>query len=135
MGARNCARCSKVFDYVNGPPLCPSCRSQDENDFKKVRDYLYDNPESTIVAVSKELNVSIKKINRFIKEGRLEIKRFKNISMECRSCGKPIDTGEYCDKCKHDLTNNLKAASKGQSNNESSQHTQHYEGFLSRRDK
>jgi flagellar operon protein (TIGR03826 family) len=99
VAAKECARCKKLFDYVIGPPLCRECKEQDEKDFHRIKDFLYENPNSTMADISKELNISVRKITRFLKEGRLETKKFKNIVLRCKKCGTPIDNGDYCSKC------------------------------------
>lgn len=107
MAVRNCARCNKVFEYFSGPPLCQRCKDQDDEDFKRVREYLYDNPLSSIIDVSKALDISVGKISRFIREGRLETKKYNNITIKCKSCGIPIKTGQYCPKCLNEMANRL----------------------------
>lgn len=107
---RNCRKCGKIFNYIGGTPICPLCREQDEVDFKRVKQYLYDNPGATISQVSTELEVSVEKIKRYLKDGRLEIIGDEgNMILECESCGKAIRTGRYCDECERDITRELKA--------------------------
>ena len=37
----NCMKCGTMFTYNMGAQLCPICKKQDEEDFKKVKAYLY----------------------------------------------------------------------------------------------
>lgn len=107
---RNCRRCGKIFSYFSGPPICPVCKQLDETDFKRVKEYLYQNPGATLQQVSSELEISVDKIKRFLKEGRLEIVgEDANLFLECESCGKAIKTGRFCDECEKNLTRDLSA--------------------------
>ncbi|NJD03309.1 MAG: MerR family transcriptional regulator [Ruminiclostridium sp.] len=107
---RNCRKCGKIFTYLGGGPICPSCKQADEEDFKRVRDYLYDHPGSSLNQVSLELDISVEKIKRFLKDGRLEITDEEgNMFLECESCGKSIKSGRYCVNCERDLASNLKS--------------------------
>lgn len=100
---RNCRRCGKIFNYIGGPPICPACREMDEEDYKRVKEYLYQHPGASMTEVSTTLDVSIEKLKRFLKEGRLEIVGDDpNFVLECEICGKSIRTGRFCDACERD---------------------------------
>ncbi|WP_026895472.1 TIGR03826 family flagellar region protein [Clostridiisalibacter paucivorans] len=110
MDVRNCRKCGKIYQY-DGFKICPTCRKEDEIDFQKVKDYLYDNPNATIQMVSEETEVSEKKILRYLKEGRLELKDgSKNLILECERCGVSIKTGRFCDKCAVEIERELKSS-------------------------
>lgn len=107
---RNCRKCGKIFSYMGGSPYCQTCRQADEEDFKKVKDYLYRNPGANITQVSVELEISVEKIRRFLKEGRLEITSSEgNMLLECENCGKAIKSGRFCDECERSLAAGLKS--------------------------
>lgn len=98
MDLRNCIKCDRVFAY-NGSEVCSRCAGSDIEDFKKVKDYLYDNPGATIVEVSEETGVDEKKILRYLRESRIEIRESDNLLLDCQRCGKPIRSGRFCDPC------------------------------------
>lgn len=101
---RNCRRCGRIFNYLSGSPICTSCKEDDENDFKRVKQYLYENPKATISEVASELDISIEKIKKFLREERLEIVGNGGITgLECEKCGTFIKTGRFCDDCNKDL--------------------------------
>jgi len=76
----------------------------EEIEFKKVKEYVYDNPGATISETSQETGVSVEKIIRFLREERLEIKSEEsNMVLECERCGVPIKSGRYCERCKREL--------------------------------
>ncbi len=107
---RNCRKCGKIYNYVGGAPLCPVCKQEEEEDFQRVKEYLYEFPGASVTQVSTELDISIEKIKRFLKEGRLEITNDEgNLILECEKCGRSIKSGRYCDACERDLTSRLKS--------------------------
>ena len=108
---RNCKRCGRVYNYIGGVPLCPSCRDADEEDYKRIKEYLYENPGASMSEVSEVLNVSVEKITRFLKEGRLEIVgEGGNFILACERCGKSIKTGRFCNECYAEISKDLGSA-------------------------
>jgi len=108
---RNCRRCNKIYNYVSGPPICVACRQLDEEDFKKVKEYLNDNPGASLQQISNEMEISVEKIKRFLKEGRLEIVSSEgNMVLECESCGKAIKSGRFCVHCGREVADDFKSA-------------------------
>lgn len=107
---RNCRKCGKIFTYMGGSPICPACKQLDEEDFKRIKEFLYNNPGASLNHVSSELDISVEKIKRFLKDGRLEIVSEEgNMFLECESCGKAIKSGRLCGECEMDLASNLKS--------------------------
>lgn len=105
---RNCPRCGKLFAYM-GRPICNRCVEQEEEEFKVVKEYIYNNPGATVFEVSDVTGVTVEKIMRFLREERLEISsENSNLILECEKCGTPIKTGRYCEQCRADLTNEMK---------------------------
>ncbi|CAK7049931.1 MerR family transcriptional regulator [Tissierella carlieri] len=106
MDIRNCAKCGKIYQY-DGFRICHSCRKTGEDEFQKVKEYLYDNPGATISEVEEATGVDSRKIIVFLREGRLEIGEGSNLILECEKCGVSIRTGRFCDKCKNNLQREL----------------------------
>ena len=107
---RNCRKCGKIFSYMGGTPICQACKQLDEEDFKRVKDYLYKNPGSNMGQISEELEISVEKIKRFLKDGRLEITSDDgNMILECETCGKAIKSGRLCDECERNLAAGFKS--------------------------
>ena len=108
---RNCRKCGKLYNYIGGVPKCPQCKELEEEDFKRVKQYLYENPGASLTQVSTELEVSIELIRRFLKDGRLEITNEEgNMILECENCGKSISSGRYCQECERNLASGLRSA-------------------------
>ena len=107
---RNCRRCNRIFNYIGGMSICLECKQEDDTNFKKVKEYLYDHPKASMVDVSKELEISIQQIKSYLKEGRLEIVGDGgNMFLECERCGKSISSGRYCNDCTKDVSNDVKS--------------------------
>ncbi|MFZ5353334.1 MAG: TIGR03826 family flagellar region protein [Bacillota bacterium] len=105
---RNCPRCGRVFSYV-GRPICNNCLNAEEDEFKRVKDYIYDNPGANMSEVSEATDVSVEKIMRFLRDERLEIVSGEgNMILECERCSKAIKTGRFCETCKDELATGLK---------------------------
>lgn len=108
---RNCRRCGKIYNYIGGAPICPDCKKLDEEDFQKVKEYLYQNPGASINQVSVDLDISVEKIRRYLKEGRLEItSEDGNMILECENCGKSIKSGRFCPECERELESGFRSA-------------------------
>ncbi|MHB1392768.1 MAG: TIGR03826 family flagellar region protein [Clostridia bacterium] len=105
---RNCPRCGKIFTQM-GRPICNKCIETEENEFKVVKEYVYDNPGATISEVSQETEVTVEKIMRFLREERLEIKsENSNMLLECERCGRSINSGRFCENCKGEMNKDFK---------------------------
>lgn len=105
---KNCPRCGKIFSYM-GRPICNKCIEVEENEFKRVKEYVYDNPGATISETSQETEVTVEKIMRFLREERLEIKsENSNMVLECERCGTAIRSGRFCEHCKRDINAGFK---------------------------
>jgi hypothetical protein len=108
MEQRNCKRCGKIFLYITGYPLCKECKLKDEVEFRKVREYIRQNPGVKIDQVAKTLNIPQLQILRYLREGRIEALEKDNINIACDLCGGPIKTGRFCERCKEQINAELK---------------------------
>ena len=110
MDIKNCKRCGKMFSYLSGMIICNECKKNDEEDFAKVKKYLYDNPGSSMQQISEVCEVSAEKITRFLREGRLEIREGSNVILECEICRKSIKSGRRCSSCAKQLERDMNKA-------------------------
>jgi flagellar operon protein (TIGR03826 family) len=110
MNVRNCRKCGRIFNYVAGPHICPSCREKQEEKFQEVKTYIRDNKDATINMVSEECNVEIPQIQQWIREERLAFSDDSPIGVSCENCGTMIKTGRFCEKCKREMANDLNSA-------------------------
>lgn len=109
MNLKNCIRCGRVYAY-DGFSICQQCRRDDEEDFRKVKEYLNENPGANVAEVSEATGVDAKKIIQFLKDGRLEVRDENNLLLDCERCGKPIRTGRFCEKCSLEMQRELNQA-------------------------
>ena len=108
MDIRNCKRCGNMFHY-NGNSVCNHCSEQEQQDFDKVRDYLFEHPNSPASEINQETGVEVKVITRFLKEGRLKMEGDGSDSLiTCEKCGDAIQSGRYCEKCLQEMQSELK---------------------------
>ena len=107
MEVRNCKGCGKLFNYLSGPPLCPTCAKALDLKFEEVKSYVYDHPRCDMQEVSEEMEVSIAQIKQWIREERLSFAEDSLIGIDCESCGVTIKTGRFCNSCKDRITNGL----------------------------
>ena len=106
---RNCKRCNRIYNYIGGAQICPSCKDLDEIDFKRIKEYLYENSGASLSEVSTVLDISVEKIKGFLKDGRLEIVGNEgNMALQCESCGTAIKTGRLCNECAKELQREFK---------------------------
>ncbi len=104
MDVRNCMKCGRLFNYLTGPRICPSCKDVLEEKFKEVKKYIQDNPHASIQMVSQEMEIEIKQLHQWIREERLLFSEDSMVTLDCEGCGGPIRTGRYCEECKSKLT-------------------------------
>ena len=112
MKIKNCRECGHIFEYIAGPQVCPSCYKANEKKFKEVRDFIYDHENATISIVSEACDVSERQLRQWVREERLELKSASISGVTCESCGRPITTGRFCNKCKALTIKELTDASK-----------------------
>jgi flagellar operon protein (TIGR03826 family) len=107
MDVRNCKGCGRLFNYISGPPLCPSCRKALDEKFEQVKEYIYDHPRVDMQEVSDVFDVPIAQIKQWIREERLAFAEDSMIGLECEKCGVTIRTGRFCKACKDKLAKGL----------------------------
>lgn len=110
MEVKSCKKCRRLFQYTSGPVLCVTCRKELEEIFQKVKQYIKEHQGASIMEVSEELDVSVRLIEKFLREGRLEVAPNSPIFIRCERCDKEIKSGHYCDECKKQLEAELKRA-------------------------
>lgn len=99
----NCPKCGRVFTRIKDT-LCPDCLKKEEDTYNLVRDYIKANPNSTMTQITKDTGVSTRKINKYLRDGRLEVTSGISDFLKCMSCGVPITTGKFCRNCSSKLS-------------------------------
>lgn len=113
MEVKSCRRCKALFHHVVGPQLCQKCKVKDEEDFARVKEYLYDNPGASMPVVCEEVGVTVRQVQQYLREGRLTVSEDSPIAIECERCNTRILTGRYCDSCTAAMTNQFSSTAKG----------------------
>lgn len=103
MNVRNCRNCGRIFNYMTGPILCAACKEELEAKFQEVKEYIREHKGVGIQQVSEECGVSTNQIHQWLREERLELVEGSAISLQCETCGAPIASGRYCEKCKREV--------------------------------
>ena len=110
MEVTNCRDCGRLFNYISGPRRCPECQKRLEEKFQQVKEFLRQNPDSSISQTATENDVTVKQIKQWIREERLVISNGMAEGIVCENCGKPIHTGRFCESCKKTMVQDLSNA-------------------------
>ena len=98
---RNCRNCRRLFQYNGfGDILCPECRKIDDEEFDRVKKYLYANPGVSQRRLCEETGVAYDKIMQWLRQERLVTTDASGLGLKCEQCGEPINSGRLCSKCK-----------------------------------
>ncbi len=103
----NCKKCGRIFQQITSRRICPDCEKALEDKFLEVRDYIRQNPNVSIMEVSREKEVSVEQIKQWVREERLLFTNAEGSGIECVMCGIPITTGKYCARCKGEMAHTL----------------------------
>lgn len=103
----NCSKCGRLFESKDGSSLCSRCNENVDDDFSKVKDYIYDHPTCSLKDVSDDTGVPTDSILKWIREGRILLSQDSAIRF-CQKCGAAIISGKYCPKCIAKLQETLK---------------------------
>ena len=112
MEVKACKNCKSLFQYITGPQICSKCKTVEEEMFQRVKEYLRENPGESMNIVSEETEVSVSLIEKFLRQGRLEVTPDSQITLTCEMCGKRITTGRFCAACKGEIKHGLSEARK-----------------------
>ncbi|WP_274362502.1 TIGR03826 family flagellar region protein [Paenibacillus thermotolerans] len=106
LGIANCPKCGKIY-AKNPRNMCPDCYKQIEDQFAKCVKYLRENRRCSLKELSDGTGVSTSMISNFIREGRISIAEFPNMSYDCEVCGAAIREGHLCEACRTKLSRDL----------------------------
>lgn len=109
MTLKNCAKCGRMFSGESHQRFCSNCSENDEDQFKIVREYIYDNPDCTVKETAEATEVPEEKILKFLRQGKLTLKG-DGVGLDCERCGKSIPSGRFCDNCAREMEQGFKQA-------------------------
>jgi hypothetical protein len=89
-----------MFMRINSP-ICPECVKAEDISFQKLKEYLDEHPENSIAMVSRETGVPMKRILKYIQDGRIELSvgMAEDNPLTCTRCGCSIRIGTMCEEC------------------------------------
>ena len=112
MNVRNCKKCNRIFNYVAGQVVCPTCREELEKKFQEVKKFIQDNRTVPLTVVAEECDVDVNQLKQWVREERLVFAEGSAMGIDCEICGAPILTGRFCEKYKAETMSGLTNAYK-----------------------
>lgn len=101
-----CRKCRRLTNRLIAG-LCGACYSKQDELFTEVREYIYAHKKANMQEITREFNIEPLIIEKWIRDGRLEVTEDSPIKPVCERCGTSILTGKYCDNCKRQTLMNL----------------------------
>ncbi|MCL6709684.1 MULTISPECIES: TIGR03826 family flagellar region protein [Priestia] len=105
----NCSECGQLFVKSGSMNICKSCFEKEEILFQRVSSFLKKraNRTASTEEVVNETGVSESLIHQFIRQGRLVLNNFPNISYPCIQCNAQIREGKLCHSCSQEIKQGL----------------------------
>ncbi|MCU9612988.1 hypothetical protein OEV98_05415 [Caldibacillus lycopersici] len=109
MNLANCEKCGELFVKIATRELCNNCFQEEEEAFKKVKEFLADknNKSASLIEMSERTGVEEDLIYKFIRKGRIQVFNSPNITYPCENCGKEIRSGKLCEECLTEMKEGL----------------------------
>lgn len=102
MAIKICALCKMPFSQTRNETTCPTCAAEGESRFQRIKAYLYEHPGASATELVQQLGVTIRQIQQYLKEDRLEVVGEGFTGLKCELCGKDLKTGRYCPHCERE---------------------------------
>ena len=120
----NCKECGKLFSSA-GKKVCPDCRQSEEEKFELVKEYLWENPNSTVKKVADDTGVEEDLIIKFMRENRLDSEGLMiDYTLKCKRCGIEIQSGLFCDSCRDKMISDFNQSDEPEEKEKESQKSQ-----------
>lgn len=108
MEVRNCRGCGRLFNYIQGGSyLCPACQAELEDKFDIAKKFIRENVSASMQQVAEAADVSVKQIEKWVREERLTFADDSPIGIACEKCGKMIHSGRFCESCKSSMVSDF----------------------------
>jgi len=102
----HCRMCGKVFQ-VTLRNLCPECAEIHDRQFEALDRYLFRNRHATVEQAAEATGVPIRQIREWIRNKKISLSAYPNLTDICDLCGSPTRNGHLCARCsdrlKHDI--------------------------------
>ncbi|UJW59114.1 hypothetical protein HXZ66_17710 [Bacillus sp. A116_S68] len=110
---KNCPNCDKLFVKALRP-VCDACAREVEDKFETVYTFIRkrENRRASIEEVHEATEVEIDLIMQFVREGRLHLSQFPNLTYPCEKCGAKIREARLCANCRDEINEGLQVGEK-----------------------
>ncbi|MFA9376966.1 MAG: hypothetical protein ACERKZ_09465 [Lachnotalea sp.] len=106
-----CPKCGGDYKQVVPEAVkCSKCNFEEISTFGRVKEYIDKNGLPTVSEVAKACNVPIRKIDKYLRSGQLEIPESSDVFISCKKCGIDIRFGKYCKQCAAILIKDLSSS-------------------------
>ena len=103
-----CEYCGRLFRYPGfGTKYCQSCKAADDENRKKVKEYIREHGTANMHEVSEATGVSTKAIRQYLRDCTLEIPDGSPVFIHCENCGCDIKSGRWCPSCAAKMSRDL----------------------------
>ena len=75
-----------------------------EAKFQEVKEYIRENRGVGIAEVAEACDVDPAQIRQWLRDDRLEVTEDSAVFLNCDSCGAPIRSGKFCERCKASMS-------------------------------
>ena len=104
-----CIKCKRLFNYAGfGAKYCPDCRAVDDENRKRVKDFLDGHGAANMYEICEATGVKEAVIKQYLRDGMLEIPEGSPVFIKCERCGCDIRSGRWCPECAAKMTADLK---------------------------
>ncbi|UJF31200.1 flagellar protein [Paenibacillus hexagrammi] len=104
----NCPRCGKVYQK-NLRNQCQDCSREMDMALSSSLQFLQKNYKATSEQVSIETGVQLQQVHTWMKEGKLLLSDYPNLSYPCELCTQPIRKHKMCVDCLTLLNKEIRA--------------------------
>jgi hypothetical protein len=102
----NCPKCGKVYQK-NLRNMCQECLRQVDDSFQICYSYLKTKRKATTEELCRDTRVNEQQVMMFIKDNRLPLLDYPNLTYACTVCGARIRKHTMCVKCSMNLTSEI----------------------------
>lgn len=81
-----------------------------EKNFQKVKAYIKEHGKTPAIIIAQETGVPVSVIDRFLRQGRVEIPEGEEKYIHCERCGADIRYGRFCPECAAELGKQLQVS-------------------------
>lgn len=90
--------------------VCSQCGHEILSEFGQIKQYIEEHGASTAIQISDGTGISVTRIDKYLREGRIEIPEGSDVFIPCLKCGTDIRYGKYCPACAAQLTKQFQSA-------------------------